>query len=194
MSVHAALSTTRTSPGGRPAPRSLLDVAAEVLVANPAAPLAVVAQAAGIGRTTLHKQYATRDDLLLAVAHRSLDLCIEAARHAVADEIGALRRLVDALIPVGPQLAFLFRQPSLDAEPAIDRRFDDLDQPVNRAVRAAQQAGELRRDRPEWWFVSSLYALVYVAWEGIAKGRLAPLDATELVLGTLVDGLGTGRE
>jgi AcrR family transcriptional regulator len=172
----------------------LLDVAAEVLVANPAAPLAVVAQAAGIGRTTLHKQYATRDDLLLAVAHRSLDLCIEAAREAVADETGALRRLVDALIPVGPQLAFLFRQPSLDADPALDRRFDDLDEPVNRAVRAAQQVGELRRDRPDWWFVSSLYALVYVAWEGIAKGRLAPLDATELVLGTLLDGLGAGRE
>jgi AcrR family transcriptional regulator len=194
MSVHSAQSTTRTAPRGRPAPRSLLDVAAEVLVANPAAPLAVVAQAAGIGRTTLHKQYATRDDLLLAVAHRSLDLCIQAARDAVADENGALRRLVDALIPVGPQLAFLFRQPSLDADPALDRRFDDLDEPVSRAVRAAQQAGELRRDRPEWWFVSSLYALVYVAWEGIAKGRLAPLDATELVLGTLLDGLGAGRE
>jgi hypothetical protein len=34
-------------------------------------PLAEVAEAAGIGRTTLHKDYATRDDLLLAVGHRA---------------------------------------------------------------------------------------------------------------------------
>ena len=66
---------------GRP---SLLDVAAEVLVADPAASLAEVAEAAGIGRTTLHKHYATRDDLLLAVGYRAIDLW-EHAITAVTD-------------------------------------------------------------------------------------------------------------
>ena len=68
MSVHTIAGERR---GTRP---SLLDVAAEVLVADPAASLAQVAHAAGIGRTTLHKHYATRDDLLLAVGHRAIDL------------------------------------------------------------------------------------------------------------------------
>ena len=65
MSVHVTARSTRPT---------LLDVAAEVLVADPSASLADVAAAASIGRTTLHKQYATRDDLLRAVAHRSIDL------------------------------------------------------------------------------------------------------------------------
>src|SRR5262249_62035047 len=69
MTVHQVGATPR-----RTARPSLLDVAAEVLVADPAASLAEVAAAAGIGRTTLHKQYATRDDLLCAVGHRGIDL------------------------------------------------------------------------------------------------------------------------
>jgi hypothetical protein len=55
MSVQVA-GIARPRRGPRP---PLLDVAAEVLVADPAASLAEVAVAAGIGRTTLHKHYAT---------------------------------------------------------------------------------------------------------------------------------------
>jgi len=65
---------TRGTRGRRAARRSLLDVAAEVLVADPSASLTQVAEAAGIGRTTLHKQYATGEDLLRAVGHRVIDL------------------------------------------------------------------------------------------------------------------------
>src|SRR5262249_21782471 len=69
MSVHP-----RTPEVSVRVKRPLLDVVAEVLVADPAAALAEVAAAAGIGRTTLHKHYATRDDLVTAVAHRAIDL------------------------------------------------------------------------------------------------------------------------
>ena len=58
----------------RRAARPLLDIAATVLVSDPAASLAEVAEAAGIGRTTLHKYYATREDLVRAVGHRAIDL------------------------------------------------------------------------------------------------------------------------
>ncbi|HVX42949.1 MAG TPA: hypothetical protein VHC49_03660 [Mycobacteriales bacterium] len=187
MSVHAAARELRRA--GRP---SLLDVAAETLVADPAASLATVAAAAGIGRTTLHKHYATRQDLLVAVAHRALDRALAAAAVADDTEDGALalRQLIDALVPVGAQLAFLFRQPSLDGEPEIERRMQELDAPIDAAIGKARAAEVLRTDRPEWWFGSTLFALVYVAWEGVALGRLAPLDATGLVFDTLVDGLG----
>src|ERR1700689_5886322 len=57
--------------GSRSARRSLLDVAAEVLVADPSASLTQVAEAAGIGRTTLHKQDATREDLLRPAGTRA---------------------------------------------------------------------------------------------------------------------------
>lgn len=163
--------------------RTLLDTAAEVLVANPAAPLGTVAQAAGIGRTTLHNHYPTRQELLVAVAHHCLNRCGEAL-----DGATTLRPLVTALVPVGAQLAFLFRHPSLDADAELAQRIKALDVPVTSVVEGTP---ELRSDRPSWWIVSTIYALIYVAWEGIAGGYLAPRDAPDLVLDTLLTGVGT---
>src|SRR5258706_16289366 len=114
MSVRVA---RRRSAVRRDAKAALLDAAVEVLVADPSASLAEVAEAAGIGRTTLHKHYATRDDLVRAVGHRAIDLW-EQAVSAVSGEDG-LRDLVAAMIPNGPQLAFLWRTPALDHDREI---------------------------------------------------------------------------
>ena len=70
MSVRVA---RRRAAVRRDTAAALLDAAVEVLVADPSASLAEVAEAAGIGRTTLHKHYPTRDHLLRAVGHRSID-------------------------------------------------------------------------------------------------------------------------
>jgi AcrR family transcriptional regulator len=181
-------------PRSRPAPTDLLDTAAQVLVMDPSAPLAVVAAAAGVGRTTLHKRYPTRDALLVAVAHRALDLCHDAVDSAVSgatgDRDGGLRRLVGALVPVGPQLAYLFRQPSLEKHPELRARTVALDPGLLAVLTAASDAGVVRADLGQWWCLSTLYALVYIAWEGVAIGKLAPDDAPDLVLTTLVRGLG----
>src|SRR4029077_20825588 len=110
----------------RPIP-TLLDIAAEVLVDDPAASLAEVASAAGIGRTTLHKQYATREDLIRAVAHRALDVWDQAVSAASeADPGGGLRALVTAMVQLGPQLAFLWRTPALEHVDEICVRLDAL--------------------------------------------------------------------
>src|SRR5690348_14875162 len=92
---------------------ALLDVAVEVLVADPAASLAEVADAAGIGRTTLHKHYATREDLLRAVGHRAIDRWeqVMAAADRAEDGDGGLSALAEAMVPIGPHLAFLWRNP-----------------------------------------------------------------------------------
>jgi AcrR family transcriptional regulator len=73
--------------------RSLLDVVAEVFVADPGVSLAAVAEAVGISRTTLHNHYATRDDLLSAVGNRVLDLWEEAVRRAKDGPDGGLAAL-----------------------------------------------------------------------------------------------------
>lgn len=176
---------------------SLLEVAAEVLVTRPTASLTEVARAAGIGRTTLHKQYATREDLIVAVAHRALDLLHEAvaetkpAGSATEPEVvtAAMRQLVTSLVPLGPELVFLLRQPTLDDEPEVVERSRALDPPVLALVHRGQQLGLLRADMPDYWFIATLYAQAYAAWEGVAEGWLAPRDAPDLVLRTLVEGL-----
>ena len=195
MVVHAA----GPRPSRRAAKPSLLDVAAEVLVADPSASLATVAEAAGIGRTTLHKSYPTRDDLLTAVGHRAIDLWKQAVdsvaavaeNPAVAEHPdGGLAALTAAMIPIGPQLAFLWRTPSFDHVPELADRWITAERGCLAVLKQAQQRGVLSRDVPDWWLLNTYYSLVYVAAESVRSGDLAPRDAPDLVLATFMHGIG----
>ena len=171
--------------------RTMLDVATRVLLHSPTASLADVATAAGVSRTTLHQHFPTRQDLLVALALDAMDLVRQAYAEARLDEGGAreaIGRVVDRTVPLGPRLEFLLRERSLDAEEEVSRRYADLDAPLVDLVRRGQAAGELRADLPAWWLVASLVGAVYAAWEAIADGRLAPRDATGLVVTTVLDG------
>jgi AcrR family transcriptional regulator len=165
-------------------------VAAEVLVADPAASLAEVAAAAGIGRTTLHKHYATRDDLLTAVGYRAIEVCRQAVDSVGrSDPDGGLRALVAALIPIGAQLAFLWRTPAFDHMPDLEERWTAVEERVLAVLRRAQQLGLVAADVPDWWLRQMLASVVYVAAESVREGRLAPLDAPGLALRTFLRGL-----
>jgi len=186
MSVHNVAGLRR---GVRP---SLLDVAAGVLVTDPAASLAEVAEAAGIGRTTLHKHYATRDDLLCAVGHRAIDLWEQAVAGAGGGggPDGGLRALVTAMIPIGPQLAFLWRTPAFDHVGDLGERWLAVEARCLAVLKRAQDLGALAAGVPDWWLLQMLYSIVYVAAESVGAGKLAPLDAPGLALGTFLHGLG----
>jgi AcrR family transcriptional regulator len=183
MDVHKPTARRRPIP-------TLLDIAAEVLVDDPAASLAEVAKAAGIGRTTLHKQYATRDDLIRATAHRACDVWEQAVGTVNIDGMdGGLRALVAALVPLGPQLEFLWRTPALEHVDEIRARLDVLQERQLAVLRQAQKLGILA-DVPDWWLLRILYAVVYSAAEAVYTGALAPLDAPELAFDTLLRGVG----
>jgi AcrR family transcriptional regulator len=173
----------------------LLRAATEALILDPSASLADVARAAGISRTTLHKLYPTRHALLVALAEEALTLLESTYAEALqpgtadADPVDQLRRLVVDLVPLGPRIQYLLRERSLDVEPDLAARVEALDLPVNALIRQLQQAGRVRRDVSDEWVVASLNALIYVAWELVAMGRLAPVDAPDLVLRTLLDGV-----
>ena len=188
-------------PAGRPAHRSgrpsLLDRVTDAFVARPGASLGELAAAAGVGRTTLHEAIGGRREVVVAVAEHAVDRCAAALRVAVdeapdRDPIAVLRRIVDGLLDHGALLAFFFRQPAVDEDEDLMRRQSaELDEPIVGQVRAAREAGAMRSDSPEWWAASAVYALVYVAWEGMQRGGLARRDAPELVLHTLLRGEGT---
>jgi AcrR family transcriptional regulator len=169
---------------------SLLDVAAEVLVADPAASLAEVAEAAGIGRTTLHKHYSTRDDLLRAVGHRAVDLW-EQALAAVADgPDGGLRAIITSMVVVGSQLGFLWRTPALHRDQALEERSDATQEATLAVLRRAADRGVLAPGTPDWWLLDTFFSLIYVAAESVAEGKLAPNDAPGLVTSTFLRGIG----
>ena len=175
---------------------SLLDVAAEVLVADPAASLAEVAAAAGIGRTTLHKHYATRDDLLCAVGHRAIDLWERAVSVVTGTDApdGGLRAITAAMIPIGPQLAFLWRTPAFDHIAELEQRWKAAETRNLAVLKRAQGRGLLTASVPDWWLLQTFYSIIYVAAESVGSGKLAPLDAPGLVLRTFLHGIGAPQE
>jgi len=188
MRVHPA-----TGPVLRRAARPLLDIAATVLVSDPAASLAEVAEAAGIGRTTLHKHYATRDDLVRAVGHRAIDLWEQAVGTVTGDD-GGLRELIAAMIPNGPQLAFLWRTPAFDHDDEIRTRWAAAEERCLAVLKQAQARGVLSASTPDWWLRQTFYALIYTAAESVQAGRLAPRDAPALVLNTYLHGIGASSQ
>jgi AcrR family transcriptional regulator len=81
----------------------ILDAAREVFVADPGAPIAAVAEHAGVGISALYRRYASKEELLRRLCGDGLRTYIAAAGEALADEgdpweafAGFMRRVVDA--------------------------------------------------------------------------------------------------
>lgn len=167
----------------------LLQTATSVLLKDPTASLGDVAKAAGVGRTTLHKRFPTRTALIRAVAGDALDLIESAGSEVDFDRDDAIEDLVTRLVALGPRVEFLLRFPGLEQDDHIAMRILAMDQPVLDLI-TRLQGSRLRRDLPAWWILQTLYSGLYQAWEAIAAGRLAPLDAPRFVLTTLFEGVG----
>ncbi len=174
----------------------LLDVAAEVLAADPGASLAEVAEAAGIGRTTLHKHYPTRDDLLRAVGDRALGLWEDAVAGVTGteDPDGGLRAVTAAMIPIGPQLAFLWRTPSFGHVKDMDARWLEVEAATLAILSRARDRGVIAAGLPDWWLLRTFFSLIYVAAESVKTGHLAPRDAPGFALGTFLHGIGASHD
>lgn len=166
----------------------LLQTATSVLLKDPTASLGDVAKAAGVGRTTLHKRFPTRSDLIHALANDALDLVDEAIASVDLDAEDAVDQLISKLVPLGPRVEFLLRFPNLQDDERLSTRLTTMDQPVIDLI-SRLQGTRVRADMPAWWIAQILYAGVYSAWEGIAAGQLAPLDAPRLVLTTFYQGV-----
>jgi AcrR family transcriptional regulator len=82
----------------------ILDAAREVFVADPAAPIAAVADRAGVGIGALYRRYASKEELLRRLSAAGLRIYIAAVEDALAQDDGDpwsaftefMRRIVDA--------------------------------------------------------------------------------------------------
>ncbi len=173
--------------------RSLLDVVAEVLVADPGASLAEVAEAAGISRTTLHNHYATRDDLMCAVGNRVLDLWEEAVGKAEDGRDGGLGALTEVLLPLCPQLMFLCRNAGLEKHPGLAGAGTRATRASIAVMRRAEERGVLMPGLSDTWLLNSYVSLLIAASGEVRFGRLAPLDAPGRVLSLFLHGIGPAR-
>jgi AcrR family transcriptional regulator len=173
--------------------RAILDAAASVLAGDPDAALQVIAEAAGVGRTTLHRYFPDRETLLAATVADSVEALKQAVTDAAIEQgpvLEAMRRLVAALVAVGDRLIFLFGDPRVLARhgggPA-DRPIG-VD-PVIELIERGQAEGVLDAGVDADWIRHSVWALVYTGWEAAREGRLPRHGVTATVLRTLEGGV-----
>jgi AcrR family transcriptional regulator len=129
--------------------RRILEAAREVFVADPNAPIAAVAERAGVGISALYRRYAGKEELLRKLCADGLERYIAAAEAALADEVDPqsafaefMRRIVDAdTHSLTLRLAGTF-----DPTPELYRRAELAQQLNVRLLERAQQTGGIRPD------------------------------------------------
>lgn len=161
IAEHGARSRTRTA---------ILDAAMEVLAADAHASMADIAAAAEVGRSTVHRYFAERGDLLRALAlhvHALSNAAIERADPTSGPADAALRRVIEAQFDIGPIVLFAYNNFAFAGDRELMATFDEGDEAVVEVLsRACNQSVKVSAGWPRHVF----WALLFAGWEAQADG------------------------
>ncbi len=158
--------------------RAILDAAVALLSTDQTASLGDVAAAAGVGRTTVHRYFPERSDLLAAIGADILDKVAAATERARLDDgpaSTALERLCQEFFELGDRLTLMFDVPQFmnwdgwEEETAADAA-------LLRLVDRGRAEGSLDPEMSAEWVQNVLWSLLYSAWEH-ARSHGAPKHA-----------------
>lgn len=176
----------------------ILAAAQRHLNVDPGASMAVLAAAAGVGRATLHRHFASRDELLHEIGARSLDrwadsLVAAGRAEAVASAdperiLACLREMLSRFVADSDDFGFALTDSYMTSDPTLLARSDALVDLEVELYAAAQAAGVLRADVPPRWLGHAVYGLLVAAREALRGGDVPRRDLDELVLSTFLSG------
>lgn len=177
-----------TTPTQSRTRQAILDAAVERLAQNPAASLGDIAAAAQVGRTTLHRYFAERSDLLTAVSAEGNERLNRATTLARLDEgtgAEALLRLCREYFDLGALLSLVFSEPALvGGEECWDPHNDAA---FAKVVARGHADGTIDPALPADWLENLLWSLLYAAWSHkIPESRHRVLDLLLRSIGNAV--------
>lgn len=167
----------------------IVDAAIHRLAEDPNAPVAEIAERAGVGRVTLYSHFPSREELVEAALVAVLDRgdAVLAGVDLTGDSRAALARLIEASWLLTAQTGAL-----LEAARAVlpAGRVHDLHvKPAERVLdllRRGQSAGELRSDLALEWMASALHHLIKGAAVDVSRGTLDPAEVPGLITALVV--------
>jgi AcrR family transcriptional regulator len=173
-----ATSDARLRADARRNRRTVLDAAVALLAQRPQATMQEVADASGLGRTTVYRHFPRRQDLIDAlfaeVLREAADTITDALRSAGSPR-ELLRDLGPRFIAIGDRYRFI------DAHPDLRERAlapaDEVANPLEAYLAEAQARGELRDDLPVTWILTTLRGLGVVAMVEVNAGRMTVEEA-----------------
>ncbi len=175
--------------------RAILDAAVAVLSADRSASLGDVAQAAHVGRTTLHRYFPERADLVDALGTEAVErtrAAVAAARLDDGDPVAALRRLAFEYFDLGPWYMVLFNELS-GGEPEFWAESDAAEEPVRELLRRGQADGVLDDQLTVPWLVRTLWWMLFNAWAMHDEGEASRADALRMAVRS-IEGVALARE
>jgi AcrR family transcriptional regulator len=167
--------------------RHVIETGIEMHPRDPELNMQELADASGVGRTTLYRHFPNRESLLEAVIGEIVDAAREEIAAAVAedDPETAIRRLSAASIDLALRFGRLFAARD-GASPTYEAFKDDETSPALRFLEAARERGAIRVDLPVGWMRSVIQAVTFTALDEIQAGIVAADDAEQLAGDTLV--------
>ncbi|MEV5607464.1 TetR/AcrR family transcriptional regulator [Streptomyces sp. NPDC052225] len=163
-----------------------------MLAADPGTTIARIAAEAGVDRRTVYRRFASRDELLTAIHQArvtAIEAAVEDARLREAPVPVALHRYVENIIEVNRTWPVDLTH--MLADDAVRGRRDAVIDEVDTFLRRAVDEGVLRGDLPEGWAGELLPQLMHLVSRRMPE--LGAGQAADVVVDTLLHGLGTGR-
>lgn len=171
---------------------AILAAAASVLARDRTATLSDIAEASGVGRTTLHRYFPDRESLTEAAIKDSIQAIQQSVSEAVLDQgspLDAMRRAVAAMVAVGDRLMFVFGDPRVLEGYGAQGGAAPPDDPVIDLIRRGQAEGVFDPEVSASWIQHVLWVLVYRGCEDADSGELPRHGITATVIRTLENGI-----
>ncbi|GIO44920.1 TetR/AcrR family transcriptional regulator [Paenibacillus apis] len=170
---------------------TILDEATKLLIKKPNASMHEIAESAGIGIATLHRYVESREQLMIFLGLRAIEVVSETMKEIRLDEENCetfIPELIEALIPLGDKIYFLAHDATVNYNREIEEEDQKLREPVLRAVGLLQQKGYFRQNVDKNWIVNVLYSLLFLTWQQVVDGDIAKNSAAALVVDTFYHG------
>lgn len=167
--------------------RAILDAAIDTLARQPNASLGDIATAANVGRTTVHRYFPERSDLIDAISADALEKVTLGTERARVDEgsaPAALTRLCQEYFEFSDVFMLLFTMPDLLSREEWQKESED-DRTLLSLVERGHREGTIDPAMSSEWVQQLVWSVLYSAWELVRGGSMAKHDALTLCLRTL---------
>lgn len=169
--------------------RAILDAAMAVISENPAAPISDIAVAADVGRSTVHRYFPDRADLIHALArhvHALSSAAIAAAEPASGAPVEALRRVVEGQLDLGSIAYYIYVDPLVLSDSDLMAHLDTGDEAIVEVLERAS-AGAPRT--PPGWNRRAFWALLQAGFESAKYDGTPRHQVVDAIMTSLTEGI-----
>jgi AcrR family transcriptional regulator len=189
---HSPSDTRRPRADAERNRRHIIETAMRLMAVDAECTLDEVVAKTGLGRTTVFRHFASRDELVTEVMKDVIDkfeVLLTSAKLDQGTAADALRRVVQLAGDFAERMPIMLTPTPLPKSPAIEARVTGSMERITDVFRRGQQAGEFRTDIPADWMFELFHAAMEAMFQRIGQGRDTVGNLERRVLQVVLDGL-----